>query len=1495
MISQRIPIKSIRTDKELTGASRGKIIFLRREGAKSSKDFFKINSVIGEGQSCICYEATLIGEGKTGRLKEFYPAVSLGKNAPYMLTRTDKNYVVAAKTGKEVFVSERDEYIKSYHFLRSVMEKNKANADFTSFIPDFSIYYACDEEGNFVDGSTAYIWTDPENLVVFSDYISDIHKHPTVYPEHRLFTVLKTTATLADCVKVLHENGLLHLDIKPSNFGIPQRRDKLLTDTITLFDVNSIYSLVSSSTSERGTEGFSAPELLNGRADNTSDIYSIGCTLFSALIVNDEIESLGYSREYYNKIPELVESSKLICASETNSNVFLKRELSDILKKCLADSQKRRYQSCTELAKDLERALAYLYPSEINMRLPADKKLVILEKELDKNKAVSSYITFMYHLYKRPLYEFVPLDRSTLDILIVGFGNYGQKFLDCCLQLGQIRGKRLNVRVISGDKMEGKCDRDIYLSARPALLDFFSIDGSECENSYGSIVFENREFSAKNTKNNKMIVSELVGENSDARYVFVALGDDSLNQSVASAICAEIKGKYEASVNFAFSGEKAFSRGYATPVYTSKDITDEPLYKDIERMAFNTHLVWENGSNVDRAASRESFREAYNYNASISNAISVKYKLHSVGIQVDDLCAAANQFETSFSDPKQSIEELSAIEHRRWVTEKLCDGWTCNRNFESCVSANWSNRKAKEHVCLVKSTSFTTLDTPAWSSDKWDKAKNNDLMSLDELDRVSVKLHQAYKKAADQLRKESALIDSVMLKLKSVAMKSVDVSIAFSEWFSCLTLLWNENESYVRPYEKLKNSLLEAVSELDDDSANTAKTLIKLIDKRFSVILKSMQYTDYKKREMDIVKNIPFILTYRTDMHLVIPFSFGSNTAMFSNVASATVSKPSAITYLYHFDSVEEIEPFCETVRYVSDYLEEKNEAARINFVISYKSDSNLKRALLEKKKTFFTRTSISRLQKVMLKETESDFRIAEAFLECLEKRPHIDAVEKNKTPLSRLLVGAGFYAKYPSFEFDMGACQFFNTSGCDCLKFIKSVQYLKVSDMFASKNSKGYLETPAAFYNDYIELWQKAYRKNENVWKRMCTVMRCYHENSDRLFSIQLSEKNGEYKNYRFLIPSSAYEGARKLISAMEDAGIFAKSSEVYYYTTDSCEVNLLAPVSIGRDIKSLFANPYILSQSENLSFEKTPFSISVYFDHLSVKELDLRKAGSLTGKVKELLKSLEEDFAFITDLTVSQQDELTISFTYATKRIKHLLTNEGNILEVYIYHKCLQSGLFDDIATGYEISWEGTSVTSEFDIIATKGFSGLLIEAKATEKINQEYYFKLSSLANQFGINSKPVLVADTVEMSFRDNSVNDMQRMRGEMMNVITISDPQAIDAIDVTLAKLLNIEIPEKKSFAGENSQSSLSDDTPSAAMTREEFLSRKITVLITADNGERLEQSEISLLQNNGVSTIKDFLMLSEADFFGMKTKRGIGYTAHYLNVQKKLKARIEKI
>lgn len=137
-----------------------------------------------------------------------------------------------------------------------------------------------------------------------------------------MFVILNSILSLTECIDILHEEGLLHLDLKPSNFGILKRGKKLLTDSVSLFDVNTIYSLKSRFSSMSGTEGFMAPEVENGEADNRSDIYSIGCTLFSSIIITDEICNAGYSREYFGRIPELVENSRLIQASETNSNIF---------------------------------------------------------------------------------------------------------------------------------------------------------------------------------------------------------------------------------------------------------------------------------------------------------------------------------------------------------------------------------------------------------------------------------------------------------------------------------------------------------------------------------------------------------------------------------------------------------------------------------------------------------------------------------------------------------------------------------------------------------------------------------------------------------------------------------------------------------------------------------------------------------------------------------------------------------------------------------------------------------------------------------------------------------------------------------------------------------------------------------------------------------------------------------------------------------------------
>ena len=127
-MNQRTVIKTISCDKKTLGISRGKVIYLRREGAvEGGGDYFKINGVVGEGGSCVCYEATLMGEGKTGRLKEFYPRECLKKDAPFILERNTQNHIVATEETKEAFLSMRSDFIESYHLLRKVIEKNKNN------------------------------------------------------------------------------------------------------------------------------------------------------------------------------------------------------------------------------------------------------------------------------------------------------------------------------------------------------------------------------------------------------------------------------------------------------------------------------------------------------------------------------------------------------------------------------------------------------------------------------------------------------------------------------------------------------------------------------------------------------------------------------------------------------------------------------------------------------------------------------------------------------------------------------------------------------------------------------------------------------------------------------------------------------------------------------------------------------------------------------------------------------------------------------------------------------------------------------------------------------------------------------------------------------------------------------------------------------------------------------------------------------------------------
>ena len=287
----------------------GTIMLSRNEDGSSPEEYF-IKSVIGEGGSTVCYEATRTlkdGVVETGKLKEFYPVDSVVGNRAwyYSLERLPNGQLVPGAGTIRKFDEMCKDYLSTYKLLRKVMVDNPKNEILKSYIQHGEILYGCtgrmqpaspkaqspftflkkknNETVEMQDDrkSTVYIWSPGVPGKGFDVYLSEIRKKPALHPEARLKDILYVMNALTDCIKALHTAGLMHMDIKPSNFLVQYDSDfEIKPNNISLFDINTLCSVDSEFIRVSGTEGFCAPEVAKGKADNRSDIYSIGAMLF---------------------------------------------------------------------------------------------------------------------------------------------------------------------------------------------------------------------------------------------------------------------------------------------------------------------------------------------------------------------------------------------------------------------------------------------------------------------------------------------------------------------------------------------------------------------------------------------------------------------------------------------------------------------------------------------------------------------------------------------------------------------------------------------------------------------------------------------------------------------------------------------------------------------------------------------------------------------------------------------------------------------------------------------------------------------------------------------------------------------------------------------------------------------------------------------------------------------------------------------------------------
>jgi serine/threonine protein kinase/formylglycine-generating enzyme required for sulfatase activity len=181
-------------------------------------------------------------------------------------------------------------------------------------------------------------------------------QHPTSTGEAQesyFAAAARITAELADAIAYLHEQDIVHRDVKPENVLLDHSLTPLLSD----FGLAKNWARVKLTRTGApvGTPQYMSPEMATGGAqgvDHRTDIYSLGVTFYELLTLQAPFAATS-PHELLHKIAVEVPPRPRRLAPD------VPRDLETIVLKAIEKNPDRRYQSARELAEDLRRFLRF--------------------------------------------------------------------------------------------------------------------------------------------------------------------------------------------------------------------------------------------------------------------------------------------------------------------------------------------------------------------------------------------------------------------------------------------------------------------------------------------------------------------------------------------------------------------------------------------------------------------------------------------------------------------------------------------------------------------------------------------------------------------------------------------------------------------------------------------------------------------------------------------------------------------------------------------------------------------------------------------------------------------------------------------------------------------------------------------------------------------------------------------------------------------------------
>ena len=168
--------------------------------------------------------------------------------------------------------------------------------------------------------------------------------------------VLWIGARLAEGLAHAHERGVLHRDLKPANVLLTEEGQPMLLDFNLAQDVRETGA---AGARIGGTLPYMAPEHLAAyqgkpvEVDARGDLYGLGVILYELLTRRQPFDK--HSGHLEDIIPQMVKDRLRPPPSARALNPDISPAVDSILRRCLAPSPARRYQTARQLQEDLDR------------------------------------------------------------------------------------------------------------------------------------------------------------------------------------------------------------------------------------------------------------------------------------------------------------------------------------------------------------------------------------------------------------------------------------------------------------------------------------------------------------------------------------------------------------------------------------------------------------------------------------------------------------------------------------------------------------------------------------------------------------------------------------------------------------------------------------------------------------------------------------------------------------------------------------------------------------------------------------------------------------------------------------------------------------------------------------------------------------------------------------------------------------------------------------